>query len=55
VALWLLAAVMAALQVQNTFFAEHPTASADFARLALVGYVVLALLAGGVDYLRRAR
>jgi hypothetical protein len=53
IALWLLGAAMAGLQVQNTFFAEHPTEPAAFAQLSLVGYTVLALLAGGVDYLRR--
>jgi hypothetical protein len=55
VALWLLAGFMAALQVQNTFFAEHPGDSAAFATLALVGYTTLALLAAGVDFLRRAK
>lgn len=55
VALWLFGLAMAGLQVQNTFFAEHPASSSAFATLALVGYVVLTLLAGGVDYLRRAK
>jgi hypothetical protein len=55
VALWLLGCAMAALQVQNTFFAEHPQNSASFATLSLVGYTTLALLAAGVDFLRRAK
>jgi hypothetical protein len=55
VALWLLGCAMAALQVQNTFFAEHPQDSAGFATLSLVGYTTLALLAAGVDFLRRAK
>jgi hypothetical protein len=55
VALWLLGIAMAALQVQNTFFAEHPQDSAGFATLSLVGYTTLALLAAGVDFLRRAK
>ncbi len=53
VALWLLGFAMAALQVQNTFFAEHPSDPAAFAQLSLTGYTALALLAAGVDYLRR--
>jgi hypothetical protein len=53
VALWLLGFAMAALQVQNTFFAEPAADSAGFATLALVGYTTLALLAAGVDFLRR--
>ncbi len=53
IALWLLGFAMAALQVQNTFFNEHPKDPTAFAQLALTGYVVLALLAAGVDYLRR--
>ncbi len=53
VALWLLGFAMAALQVQNTFFNEHPKEPAAFAQLSLTGYTVLTLLAAGVDYLRR--
>ena len=55
VALWLFGFAMAGLQIHNTFLAEHPASSSGFAALALAGYVVLTLLAGGVDYLRRAR
>lgn len=55
VALWALGLAMAALQVQNAFFNEHPKDPAAFATLSLVGYTTLALLAGGVDYLRRAK
>lgn len=55
VALWLLGFAMAGLQVQNTFFAEHPADPTGFATLALAAYSVLTLLAAGVDYLRRAR
>ncbi len=55
IALWGLGFAMAALQVQNSFFNEHPTEPAAFAMLSLTGYTVLALLAAGVDYLRRPR
>ncbi|MFM9863828.1 MAG: hypothetical protein ACKVRO_09495 [Micropepsaceae bacterium] len=55
VALWVLGFAMAALQVQNSFFNEHPTEPAAFATLSLVGYATLAVLAAGVDYLRRPR
>ena len=54
-ALWLLGIAMAALQVHNTFFAEHPANPAGFATLSLAAYTTLALLAAGVDTLRRAR
>jgi hypothetical protein len=55
IALWGLGFAMAALQVQNSFFNEHPKDPAGFATLSLVGYTTLALLAAGVDYLRRAK
>ncbi len=55
VALWLLGFAMAALQIQNTFFAEHPPSSAGFATLSLAGYTTLTLAAAGVDHLRRPR
>jgi hypothetical protein len=55
IALWLFGFAMAALQVQNTFFAEHPGDPAAFAQLSLTAYVVLALLAAGVDFVRRPR
>jgi len=55
IALWALGFAMAALQVQNSFFNEHPKEPAAFAMLSLTGYTVLALLAAGVDYLRRPR
>lgn len=55
IALWGLGFAMAALQVQNSFFNEHPKEPAAFAMLSLTGYIVLALLAAGVDYLRRSR
>jgi len=55
VALWLFGFAMAALQVQNTFFNEHPTTPDAFARLALIGYVALAALAALVDYLRKEK
>ncbi len=54
-ALWLFGLAMAALQVQNTFFTQHPTDSANFATLSLAAYTTLALLAAAVDRLRRAR
>jgi hypothetical protein len=54
VGLWLFGGAMAALQVQNTFFTQHPTDSANFALLSLAAYITLALLAAGVDHLRRA-
>ena len=53
--LWLFGFAMAALQVQNTFFAEHPSDPKAFAQLSLTAYVVLAALAAGVDYVRRPR
>jgi hypothetical protein len=53
VALWLLGLAMAALQVQNTFFGDHPANPAGFATLSLVAFTTLAVLAAGVDYLRR--
>ena len=55
VGLWLFGGAMAALQVQNTFFTQHPTNSANFALLSLSAYITLALLAAGVDRLRRAQ
>lgn len=55
VALWALGFFMAALQVQNTFFNEHPPSPEGFAKLSLFGYVLLAALAAGVDYLRRPK
>jgi hypothetical protein len=55
IALWLFGFAMAALQVQNTFFNEHPSSPAAFAQLALTGYVVLAALAALVDYLRKEK
>ncbi|MCE9522234.1 MAG: hypothetical protein K8S25_07355 [Alphaproteobacteria bacterium] len=55
IALWLFGFAMAALQVQNTFFNEHPASSVAFAQLALAGYVALAVLAAGVDYLRKEK
>ena len=55
VGLWLFGGAMAALQVQNTFFTQHPKDSANFALLSLAAYITLALLAAGVDRLRRAQ
>lgn len=55
IALWGLGFAMAALQVQNTFFSEHPPTPEGFAQLSLVGYTTLTVLAAGVDYLRRAK
>ncbi len=55
IALWGLGFAMAALQVQNTFFNEHPASPEGFAQLSLFGYTMLTVLAAGVDYLRRAR
>ncbi|NOT41679.1 MAG: hypothetical protein HOP13_14415 [Alphaproteobacteria bacterium] len=55
IALWGLGFAMAALQVQNSFFNEHPKDPAAFAMLSLTGYTALAVLAAGVDYLRRPR
>ncbi len=52
IALWTLGFAMAALQVQNTFFNEHPASPEGFAQLSLFGYVTLTVLAAGVDYLR---
>jgi hypothetical protein len=53
IALWGLGFAMAALQVQNTFFNEHPASPEGFAQLSLFGYTMLTVLAAGVDYLRR--
>jgi hypothetical protein len=55
IALWALGFFMAALQVQNTFFAEHPPTPEAFAQLSLFGYVLLAALAAGVDYARKEK
>ncbi len=55
IALWLFGFAMAALQVQNTFFNEHPQTPEGFAQLALFGYVTLAALAALVDYLRKEK
>ncbi len=55
IALWVFGFAMAALQVQNTFFGEHPSTPEAFAQLALVAYVVLAVLAALVDYLRKEK
>jgi hypothetical protein len=55
IALWALGFFMAALQIQNTFFAEHPPTPEGFAQLSLFGYVLLAALAAGVDYLRKEK
>ena len=55
IALWALGFAMAALQVQNTFFNEHPASPEGFARLSLVGFTLLAVLAAGVDYLRKEK
>lgn len=55
IALWAFGFAMAALQVQNTFFNEHPASPAGFAQLSLFGYVTLTVLAAGVDYLRKEK
>ena len=55
IALWLFGFAMAALQIQNTFFNEHPASPAGFAQMALFGYLVLAVLAAVVDYLRKEK
>ena len=55
IALWVLGFAMAALQVQNTFFNEHPKSPEGFAQLSLFGYVTLASLAAVVDYLRKEK
>ena len=55
IALWALGLFMAALQVQNTFFNEHPKSPAGFAQLSLFGYVALTVLAAGVDYVRKEK
>lgn len=52
IALWAFGFAMAALQVQNTFFNEHPASPEGFAQLSLLGYVALAGFAAGVDFLR---
>lgn len=53
-ALWIFGIAMALLQVQNTFFNEHPSSPEGFASLALFGFVTLAALAALVDHLRKA-
>ncbi|MBL9097517.1 MAG: hypothetical protein JNK07_11370 [Alphaproteobacteria bacterium] len=55
IALWALGVFMAALQVQNTFFNEHPATPEGFAQLSLFGYVLLTLFAAGVDYARKEK
>lgn len=55
IALWVFGFAMAALQIQNTFFGEHPATPEAFAQLALVAYVALAALAALVDYLRKEK
>jgi len=55
IALWTLGFFMAALQIQNTFFAEHPASAEGFARLSLFGYVLLTLFAAGVDWARKEK
>jgi hypothetical protein len=55
IALWVLGAFMAGLQIQNTFFAEHPSSPEGFAQLSLFGFVLLAVLAAVVDYLRKEK
>lgn len=54
-ALWIFGVLMAALQVQNTFFNEHPSSPEGFATLALVGFVTLAAGAALVDFLRKEK
>lgn len=53
IALWLFGFAMAGLQVQNTFFNEHPPTPEGFAQLSLFGYTMLTVLAAVVDRLRR--
>ncbi len=53
IALWALGFAMAALQVQNTFFNEHPATPQGFAQLSLLGYVLLTAGAAVVDHLRK--
>ena len=55
IALWAFGFAMAALQVQNTFFNKHPSSPEGFAQLSLFGYVMLTVLAAGVDYLRKEK
>jgi hypothetical protein len=54
-ALWVFGFAMAGLQVQNTFFNEHPPTPEGFAALALFGYVTLTALAWLVDSLRKEK
>lgn len=53
IALWVFGFAMAALQVQNTFFQQHPPTPEGFAQLSLVGYTSLTALAWLVERLRR--
>jgi hypothetical protein len=53
ISLWVFGLAMAALQVQNTFFQEHPPTPEGFAQLSLFGYTTLTVLAAVVDRLRR--
>ena len=55
IALWAFGVAMAALQVQNTFFNEHPASPESFAQLSLFAFTLLAVLAAGVDYLRKEK
>jgi hypothetical protein len=55
IALWVFGFAMAGLQVQNTFFQEHPPTPAGFAQLSLFGYASLTALAAVVDYLRKEK
>jgi hypothetical protein len=55
IALWAFGFAMAGLQVQHTFLASHPAAPEGFAQLSLFGYVLLTVLASGVDYLRKEK
>ena len=55
IALWALGVFMAALQMQNTFFNEHPASPEGFAQLSLFGYTLLTVFAAGGDWARRAR
>ena len=54
IALWAFGFAMALLQVQNTFFQEHPPTPAGFAQLSLFGYTMLTVFAALVDRLRRS-
>lgn len=53
IALWAFGFAIAGLQVQSTFFQEHPPTPEAFAQLALFGYTILAVLAAVVERLRR--